>query len=209
MVDGLEGDDTVTISGALNFSSGSLDVSAESITVDSTAVITNIGDVTLTALADDDSGTLTAEVFVDGDITSTGQVTISAQVDNEITTTSSSATVVETTTSSAKALIRSGALLNADSLSLTAYSDVDISVTTTTDALVASLDVASTQTTHAGIAGGATVNVGTGEIDMVAGRAEFARRGDRYLGDRDHDRPFRHRETDQQGSEHRIRCVYQ
>ncbi len=169
VVVGGDGNDSVTVSGALDFSFGSLTIYAELVTVESNAQITNIADVTLTALADDGSGTLSAAILVDGDINATGQVTISAQVDNTITRSGNSTNILEATTSSARALIRSGAIINADSLSLTAYTNVDISVATVTDAISASLEVSSAQITHAGISGDVTLNVGSAEIDMVPG----------------------------------------
>ena len=52
MIRGLDGFDSVTFSGAIDFGGADIQVSAETITIDNTAVLTGIGDFTLIALDD-------------------------------------------------------------------------------------------------------------------------------------------------------------
>ena len=109
---------------------------------------------------------LTASVLIDGDITATGDVSISAVVNNTVNLSEDApGTVSVGATSSATAIINGD--VTAGTLSLTAETNTDISVevnNATFDDIEIGATTPLSQTTHAGIGGGATIIVGTGAI---------------------------------------------
>ncbi|MDA8435110.1 MAG: hypothetical protein M0Z98_03915, partial [Actinomycetales bacterium] len=185
---GGDGVDLVTLLGAIALGSASLTIEAEKIYLPAGASITTTGDVTFNAYARSPTpSTLTAEVVVEGAIGSeaapAGAVTISAKTEQTFTAPTDlgeaedNVDVVDTFASTANAEIKgTGASVHAASLSLTA--ETNTSFTATADANITSvydasfnhpsLEVAITNSTHAGVSGGASVTVADDATGYIA-----------------------------------------
>ena len=143
-INGGDGDDSVTISGAINLGGASLTIDAERILVAAGSALTTTGDVTLAALARNPdplapaAGELRAEALVDGAITASA-VRITATVEQTVGRAGETiaATLAFAITSVALAEVRAGALVSAATLELSARTEVRFSLDGTVSTIVA------------------------------------------------------------------------
>jgi len=172
-IDGLGGVDQINVVNSVNLGSANFLAQAESISVPVGAAITGSGQVSLQALAQNVfSGatspaaiSMNAQVIVEGAIHTTGSLVIDATVDDSVTLNApglpSSLSLGATTSASAE--IRAKASVSAATMQLTAHTKTNFT-TSALNANTGSISVDSHETTHAGIAGGATVSLGGGAI---------------------------------------------
>jgi len=174
-IDGGEGTDSLTVADSFALS-GDISITAEMIIVSAGVVITEAANVSLTAVADSSTSgagpsataAVSAQVQVDGTISASGDVVLRAVANNAVALTEvatslaigSGGTPVSTT---ATAEVGATAQITAATLAVTAYTNTDLSATVT-GALIQTADIDAVIQTSAGIAGGATINVGTGAI---------------------------------------------
>ncbi|MCW2962871.1 MAG: Parallel beta-helix repeat, partial [Actinomycetia bacterium] len=183
-IDGLGGNDSVVFVGTLNFLGATLTVRAESISLPAGASITGTGAILLSAHASNGTsnapGTLTAQVNVNGQITTTGNLAIEALIDNVVSLTSQTLTgagtsVTQAFAGTATAEIGAGAVVSAGTISMKAVTTTSLAYAANAPDLTissalgtsGSLTVTVTNTTHAGIKGGAQVTAGLGALSLT------------------------------------------
>ncbi len=127
-VDGKGGLDTITFGGSFTLGAASIDALAEGIFVNAGTVISTLGDVVFTALADEiavtdvaNVSTKAALIQIGGKISTTGNITLDAGVVRDVNVDSASLSLALATTSSANIAVLSGATLEAAALSLDAH----------------------------------------------------------------------------------------
>ena len=177
-INGGAGTDHVIISGPISLGTASLTINAELIDVPTAASIVTSGDVTLggTAASNTDvahSAAQVARVSVDGSITAGGHISLTASVGQTL------ALVGQTLTddvnfalgSDSRAEVRQGAVISGATLLVRAETIVSFTYVGDAPPLTvfglaggASVNVAVTNVTHAGIASGATASVGGGPL---------------------------------------------
>ncbi|MCH7908486.1 MAG: LEPR-XLL domain-containing protein, partial [Candidatus Hydrogenedentes bacterium] len=171
-IDGLGGDDQITIN-SMDLGSTDLVINAETIILAFGQTLSTTGSVTLSAVATGSvtsgqtvSVDLAALVQIDGTINAGGKVKLEASIDNLVDITPAGLLPEDlsiTSVSSAIVDVASTATINAATLEVVAHTEAVLKATITA-AEMESADISSIQTTRAGIAGGASITVGTGAI---------------------------------------------
>ena len=137
LIDALGGDDSVTFQGgAISFGGADLEVRSESIIVAADALIESVGNVTFTALVENnitastspDAIDIGAQVLVEGDMNVTGSLILDATVNNTVDLDASDVSLVVESQSTAIARIGSTAQVNADNLVVSAVTNTNFSI---------------------------------------------------------------------------------
>ena len=168
-LDGGAGNDQIIVNGALDLNGTSFNAAAEKITINAGGSITDASSVTLTALADATTTTASnnrsAEIIIEGAITTTGALTVESTV---LSNSNGGSSI--TSTSNAIAEIRGpAAVIDAGSLSIKSTIDADFQVSSdpTLNALP-SVSINATNTARVAAKDGAQVTVRNGDAVMEA-----------------------------------------
>jgi Lipase len=138
-VEGGDGDDQISVIGDLDLGDGAFSASAESISVTASGSIVTTGDVTLTALAENNlAGSLSpaaiaisASILVDGEMNVGGSLKLEATVNNTVDLDASGASLAIESQSNAVAQIGSTARVDAANLTVSAVTNTNFSVDVT------------------------------------------------------------------------------